>query len=474
MKNKLAVKIGMIALLILSMQFPLWMVEDLTRERTRFRQEAKENIAQSWTGSQSLIGPILVLPYTVNETSKIWDDHKNIERTVTKNVTRHLHILADSLTIDSTANTEERHRGLYAVPVYTLDLKIKAVFSNQQIINLLRNAQSADNLNIGTAYITIAVSDLRGVVKQPYLKWSVGDTADTSDNSLEFNSGSMAFNNLAGMHALLDKIDWNKVPNLNINTQITLRGMEQIHVTPVSKDTTMQLTSSWQHPSFIGHYLPIEHKIGDNGFSAKWQASSFSGDIAGAVARCADGDCSSLEEDYFGVSFITPVDIYQQSTRAVKYGILFISITFLAFFLLEVLWQVRLHPMHYLLVGSAIATFYLLLLSFSEHTTFATSYLIAAIGCSVLLGIYLSGAMRKWFYGLIFAIKFLGLYGMLYLILLSEDNALLMGSLLIFVVLAMVMLVTRNTDWYALGENMESKLKVSNYEQSEENNDKTS
>ena len=59
------------------------------------------------------------------------------------------------------------------------------------------------------------------------------------------------------------------------------------------------------------------------------------------------------------------------------------------------------------------------------------------------------------------------LYGMLYAILRSEDNALLMGSLLLFSVLALVMLITRKLDWYAVSEQIGQQARGLRGERSE-------
>jgi len=54
--------------------------------------------------------------------------------------------------------------------------------------------------------------------------------------------------------------------------------------------------------------------------------------------------------------------------------------------------------------------------------------------------------------GLILGAALALLYVLLYVILQSEENALLMGSVLIFIMLSGLMLATRHFDWYALTE----------------------
>ena len=154
------------------------------------------------------------------------------------------------------------------------------------------------------------------------------------------------------------------------------------------------------------------------------------------------------------IDFIDPVNVYLQAERAVKYGVLFIALTFAGFFLTEILRRTPIHPMQYLLVGLALAIFFLLLISFSEHLSFALAYALAASACIGLISYYLAGALGGWRQGAAFGGGLVGLYGVLYGVLLSEDNALLMGSVLLFAALGTVMLTTRRLNWYSLGRQL--------------------
>ena len=151
------------------------------------------------------------------------------------------------------------------------------------------------------------------------------------------------------------------------------------------------------------------------------------------------------------MSFVEPVNIYLQAERAVKYGILFVVLTFAAFFLFEILKDLRIHPLQYGLVGAALALFFLLLVSLSEHMLFLHAYLIASAACVLLIGYYLAHVLGTWRRGLAFATKLSLLYTVLYGLLLSEDNALMLGSLLLFAALTTFMMLTRKIDWYQLG-----------------------
>jgi inner membrane protein len=124
-----------------------------------------------------------------------------------------------------------------------------------------------------------------------------------------------------------------------------------------------------------------------------------------------------------------------------------IAITFLTFLLWEHLAGIAIHGMQYLMVGLALAMFYLLLLALSEHVAFDLAYGISAGALVALITVYLTGVLRRVSLALGAGAGLATLYGMLYWILRSEDYSLLMGALLLFGVLAILMLATRRIDW---------------------------
>jgi inner membrane protein len=231
----------------------------------------------------------------------------------------------------------------------------------------------------------------------------------------------------------------------------------------------MALAANWPHPSFGGRFLPLTREVRDTQFSANWDVSALATkapvDFARGAALCepaADADADVVSRsatplpkenacvDLFSVSFIDPINPYSLSDRAIKYGILFVGLSFVAVGMLEVLRRLRVHPMQYLLVGCAISIFFLLLLSLSEHLAFGLSYAVAAGACVALLGFYARYLLGGWRAGVGFGAGIAALYGVLYLLLQMEQTALVIGSALLFGVLAAVMVATRKLDWYAL------------------------
>ncbi|MCO2314175.1 cell envelope integrity protein CreD, partial [Pseudomonas aeruginosa] len=208
----------------------------------------------------------------------------------------------------------------------------------------------------------------------------------------------------------------------------------------------------WPHPSFGGEFLPSEREITAQGFTARWQTSFFATNMEEALRSCVEEQrCDGFQARAFGVGLVDPVDQYLKADRAIKYALLFITLTFAGFFLFEVLKRLAVHPVQYALVGLALAFFYLLLLSLAEHVGFELAYLVSAGACVGLIGFYLCFVLRSVARGLGFSAGLAGLYGLLYGLLSAEDYALLMGSLLLFAVLAAVMVLTRRLDWYGVG-----------------------
>jgi inner membrane protein len=247
-----------------------------------------------------------------------------------------------------------------------------------------------------------------------------------------------------GIYAALGNVE-NKEASFNISIEI--QGGQLIRVLPMGQDTHVRISSDWPSPSFQGAFLPGESDITDAAFRAEWDISYLSRDIPLFLK-----DYHTGEYDYanslFGVNFFRAIDTYALNTRAVKYAILFLIVPFLTLFLLEIFTKKRIHPAPYLLSGIGNAVFYLLLLSLSEQMPFYTAYLIAALAVTVMMTLYsrslLPSWRKSWYMGLVVTVS----YVLLYAVLNAESYALLIGSVGAFVIIALVMFLTRKLDWY--------------------------
>ena len=237
------------------------------------------------------------------------------------------------------------------------------------------------------ALISVLVNDQRGISAPPVLKWG-------SDN-ITFQPGTGLPGAETGMLATVPVINLEQNQSLPFAFNMALKGMRSINFAPLSDDTVITLTSNWASPSFTGQLLPDTRNVTEQGFSAKWQASSFSYNISGVMEACRKGDCLRLKEKAVGFELIQPVDVYQQSERSIKYAFLFITLTFVVLILLELLKKLRIHPIQYSLVGMALLVFYLLLISLSEHISFLYAYSIGAVASTALLTLYFGGILRS-------------------------------------------------------------------------------
>lgn len=453
MNKPLVTKVLLVALLALLLMIPLGMIDGIVAERQSRQWEATNDIALRYAGSQRLAGPVLVLPYTEEYTELVWDTptagapapERPGKHEVRRRVEHALYLFPQALRLDGSLDTDFKHRGLFRTLVYAWTTTVEGSFTLPAAPALQRR-QEDSRISWGRAFLAVGLSDTRGIAGAPQLRWNEGERAFAQGSGIAFLGN--------GIHAELGVIEPGQPQRFAFSLALTLRGTESLAVVPLADTTEVALRSAWPHPSYGGRFLPDPRSQyqGDDGFRAQWHITALATtaqraflDAAAGRGGC-DGGC--LED--LQLRFVEPVNIYTQANRALKYGFLFIGLTFAAFFLFEILRALRIHPAQYLLVGLALALFFLLLISLSEHIPFALAYLAAASACVGLLGFYLGYVLGSRARGVGFAVLLGALYAALYGLLVSEDNALLMGALLLFGLLATAMTVTRRLDWYAL------------------------
>jgi inner membrane protein len=434
-------KIGAILFLTLLLMLPMGHIRGLIRERQQLRDQVLMEVARSDAHAQTLTGPILVVPYARTVRSQQLD-RDNQPVTVTREETGELRLLPEELDVAGSLATEERQRGIYKARVYRADARLAGYF---QVPAAYGVADAAD-YRFGQPRIALGISDIRGIGNALALR------ADGVDIAFEPGTGTLLLP--AGVQASLPAAaDERAARRVDYEIALSLTGTGQFNVAPVGRETRVQLSSDWPHPGFIGEFLPRQRGISGSGFTASWQTSFFATNMEELLGRCVDAapdSCAAFQGRQFGVSFVDPVDQYLKSERAAKYGVLFIGLTFAGFFLKEVLQRISVHPVQYGLVGLALAMFFLLLLSFSEHIGFAAAYAVSAVACVGLISFYVANVLGSTAQGLGFGAGLAALYALLYGILSSEDYALLMGSLLVFGLLAVVMVLTRRVSWNSL------------------------
>jgi inner membrane protein len=432
-----SVKAVVIASLTILMLWPLSRVERLVSERQGLQGQAHGVIASGFGGSQILGAPMLSVD-TQDRTAEVNPLTKNMTETWAAGAP--LHLLPDDVQITTEVSVELRSKGIYSVPVYVSKVVMTGVFRPEAIASQLRS--NAD----------IQVLPTRAVFQLPIsgVKYLRAVRRFEVDGQLpRVTSGEVA--GFSALDAPIDLKSRGELQPLTFRLEFELAGSESLHFLPLGSHTAVTANVAWPHPDFDGAFFPVSREIRADGYAAKWEVLELNRAYPQAW-RGAAVTQSALMSTAFGVRLFQPSNIYTQNYRAVRYGILFVAITFACFFAWEHLVRgLRLHPMQYLLVGLALATFYLLLLALSEHIGFALSYGLAAAALVTLITTYMAGAIHNRHAIVGIASALTGTYAILYVILLSEDYALLFGSLLVFVILAGLMVTTRRLDWSKVG-----------------------
>lgn len=438
-----------IFLLTIVMSWAVMYINSLIKERQYRQVEVKQQIAASSAGAQTIVGPVLAIPY-IEEYDEIVTENK-IKKVVKHKEELVVFALPDTLEISGGFTNEYKKLGIYKALMYQLGGNVKGTFKLPADF-AINPQHEGGKITLLPAYVSLGISDTRGIKGKPELT--------LNGQLFEFEQGTNLNTLGNGIHANLDKLNVLASKNLTFEFKLNLRGMETFNFTPIADSNTIALHSSWQHPHFNGSFLPdaSTQKITPAGFEAKWAVSSLSSSnqttlINQLEKRWDEKSTSNPTLESLSIGFVEPINVYSQADRATKYGLLFIGLTFAGFFIFEILKHLRIHPAQYTLVGLAMALFYLLLISLSEHISFAIAYLIASLACIALLSYYLTHVLKSKSHGFMFAGLLTALYGALYGILASEDNALLMGSLLVFGLLALTMVITRKVDWYAISSN---------------------
>lgn len=407
--------IGMIILLLI----PVVLLQSKVSEREDRKDEAVYAISSKWSREQTIDGPILGIPYTLTVT----DNKGNVEK-----VQKTLCVTPEKLDVKVSLVPEERKYGMFKAILYKSVIDMSGEFSPVDLA-----VASAGVAEPSKAWISIDLSDLRGLSDEVVFmldgKAVRTDNSGAHGNSIIFRPGIEDFGQSHKFHCRMD-----------------LKGSGGINFIPVGRVTSVSVAGAWPDPSFIGNFTP-EYDLADGGFTAQWNILSFNRSIPDMwIAEDFDG--YSYYDTTFGVNLVTGADEYQQNERAVKYALLFVVLTFVVFFFVEVLTYKRIHPIQYLLVAAALMIFYTLLLSISEIVGFGWAYLISAVATVGLITLYTSSIFKDRKETLLLSGILSGLYAYLYFILQLENYTLLVGSVGLFVILSVIMYVSRKVSWY--------------------------
>lgn len=447
--------IGILALLLL---IPVNMVGNLISERELVSEEAALEVGQKWGERQVIAGPILSVPYKEYVTG---------EKGERIGITRYAHFLPQELSIDGAVEPQIRSRGIFDVVVYSSEINFSGKFERPDVVSLGIEDVEADWDN---SFISLGISDVRGIQDNIKVNWNgaelqfkpgvqtddvlqgaiqgatypngVGPIADREANSGQ-NSGISV--------RLPASIREGNKPDYGFSFRLDLNGSREIQFIPVGKTTEVTLKSDWSAPSFNGAFLPDERTVAKDGFEASWRVF----DLNRGYPQSWIGNAYNVYSSAFGTELLIAVDGYKKAARSTKYALLMIVLTFLVFFFAEAFNKKRIHPIQYILVGLSMVLFYALLVSTSEIMGFGWAYLISSTATVGLIVLYSKSVLANTKMALIQGLILSFLYLFVYIILQLEDYALLIGSLLLFSILAIVMYLSRKVDWYAVGGDAE-------------------
>lgn len=437
-KDPVVLKGLTIFLLIAILLIPLAMIAKTIDERARTSRQTEDELIGEYGGRQIIGGPIIVIPYK----SKVLDDRGRF----VKYENHRAYFLPETLKISGELIPEIRSRGIYDFLLYKADFNISGSFKRPDFSSL---KNSADVINWDEAYIEVEISNMKGFRNKPEIL--VNGEIKSLDTEL---TRSGVFNG-----GLFSKFDLDaSVNTIEFETNLAIQGGNSVRFIPLGDTTEVNITSTWNDPSFFGEWLPTERLVTEeDGFKAKWYVMSFSRDFASVMDE-SKTDYNQFSNSYFGVKMMIPVDIYLMTERCVKYGVLFLILPFLTFFLFEIFSKVKVHPFHYLFVGITACLFFLLLIALSEHFTFLTAFIAGVLAVCGLITYYSCYFLKSIKRGVVIFPVMVLAYFFMYMMINSQDYALLMGTLGIFTIVAGVMIATKRVDWYSIGS--EKKLKT--------------
>ena len=431
LKYNLLFKTGLIVVIALLLLIPSVMIEGLIYERENTQQDAVLEVSSKWGNQQTLSGPIVSVPYYryIKQISSKDSTEKLVQ------IKDYIHFLPDVLIINGELTPEKRNRGIYEIVVYNSTIQFNGSFNSIDFKSL--DVPEKDIL-FDKAFVSIGIDDLRGIEKQISLNWN--------NETVLFNPGTVTNDIISsGINAEV-KISREVNTMYTFSFSLDLKGSQLLHFVPVGKVTDVSMNSTWNNPSFNGAFLPDTRTVDENGFNAHWNILHLNRNFP----QTWSGSSYSIRDSAFGVDLLLPVDSYQKSTRTIKYAILFIALTFMVFFFVEIMNKKFIHPIQYILVGFALIIFFSLLLAISEHIRFNFAFILSAVATLALVTGYVKAILKSNKLTLLISGVLTILYTFIFVIIQLQDYALLIGSMGLFIILGLVMYFSRKIDWYAI------------------------
>ncbi|GJM62706.1 cell envelope integrity protein CreD [Persicobacter diffluens] len=415
-------KVAAILVLALLLLIPTSMIKGIISEREALQGQTIEEISNKWAKSQELKAIMISIPIEITYTD---EDHEQIKEDF-------IHFLPDQLLISGNIDPKTLSRGIYQAVVYQSDLLIKGKINIPEI----PLEDNITKVHYQKAFATIGISDLRGIKENIAFQWN--------GEKLEESPGTRSETNINS--GVTIPLPLTTSGNYDFEYQLHLQGSKEMNFVPLGKITEVKINSPWQDPAFDGHFLPEHREILQEGFNAEWKILQHNRNFPQQWR--GTNQIKRWQSAVFGVKLLSPMDDYRKAMRSAKYAILTIGLTFLVFFLVEILNDRRIHPLQYILVGLALCLFYILLVAISEHSNFNLAYLISSTTVVGMIGGYSASVLGDRKLSFLLLISLATTYAFLFTTLQLTDYALLMGSIGLALILAATMYFTRKIDWY--------------------------
>lgn len=434
MRNSITARMLVVGFLLLVLLIPLEFVKSLINERAYRQEEVVREINEKWGNEVLLSGPIVKIPYKVISEEKIFNEKSNSYYTKTMESIENAYFFPDKLNIISQVDTKPLNRSIYESVVYSAAIDVTGNFP---IIDFSDTDVADENILWEKATVLLKTSNLKGIKTTPVVNLASEALSMTPQYSTEYLN-TIQSNYIANAKEIF-------AAPLPFSLDLKINGSESLKFLPIGKETDATMQSNWHSPSFDGNFLPEDtnKEISKDGFTASWRILQ----INRQFEQSFFGHLPDLSTSAFGTKLIIPVDEYQKSERTAKYGFMVIGLTLLVFLLIQLVSKIYIHPFQYVMIGLALVMFYTLLISISEHSNFFNAYAIAAISVLVLITVYSRAILKGFKFPLLICASLASLYGFIYVIIQLENYALLVGSIGLFLILAIIMFASRRIDW---------------------------
>lgn len=449
--RSVGLKFLLVCALALLMAIPTVSVWAVLQDRLNRYNEVRNEISRYEGGAQTVLGPVLLVPYSKQVENVTGDGKREI-------VTLRGTAVAFAETGEGTAQlaTERRRRAIYTIPVYRAQIAANARFDAASAQRALTALDPAARFEWQNAQIAMGVTNTIGLLSDVVLDLGGNDRRQLKPTTISIPTPANANYGGNNTYSLIAAPVGDLIPGgaIAVQTSFSLSGAERFAIAAFAKDTSATMTSPWPDPSFEGFVLPLPDRVVNaQGFTAKWNAGLVRRGLPEAATDTNILNDASGKE--FAVRFTEPTNVYTGVNRALKYSIMFIGLVFLAYFMFEIVSGARAHPAQYIMVGLGQAIFYLLLLAFAERIGFTLAFVIAAAATVALISMYVWVVFKKRLYVVPAFLTFGGVYALMYVLMQIEDYSLLVGSLMSFAALAALMYLTRNVAWYGAADERE-------------------